>query len=312
MSHGFRFPRLVAVLGAVAIGSAIGLGVDILRVGGLEGWVAARGPHASPPPPPPPYEALGRLVEVDGRDVYLDCRGTGSPTVILENGYLAGAAGWGALLNETAATTRVCAWDRPGIGQSEARGRHSGAATATDLRLALEAAGERGPYVVVAHSLGALYANLFAAEMDRAGDAPVEALILLDGYEPLLGADADPNLDPATRAEIRESIDGTGAMIQGGEDLDWAATLAEVAAIGPIEVETLLMPIEPRARFGDISQPVPSALVGAYERGIAARYPNGRLEYVANSGHVVHFDRPELVAQRVREMVAAVRARAGS
>ena len=299
------------LLAVVVIGAAVGLGLDIVRAGGLDAWSAARAGYVFLPGPPP-YVASGHTVDVDGRDVYLDCRGSGSPTVIFEAGFGAGAGSWGSLLDETAEVTRACSWDRPGLGQSDARGLHSGLETAADLRAALEAAGEHGPYVVVAHSLGGAYALLFASLVASATGDDVEAFVLLDTFEPLVWLADEPGLDVAIRDGHEAVLMQTGAMFQDFEQLDWQATLAELHALGPTEVEALLLVTSMGTKFGDQTQPVPSALAAAWYRVVDELYPNGRVEIVENSGHVIHFDQPDLVATRVREVVAAVRARAGS
>ena len=65
------------------------------------------------------------LVDIGGRSLYLECRGQGSPTVILEAGAGGRADVWSRDLEEpegtrtmvlpgVAAFTRVCAYDRPG------------------------------------------------------------------------------------------------------------------------------------------------------------------------------------------------------
>lgn len=307
-----RRPRAALVILAIVVGLAVGVVVDILQVGGLDAWLAARGPHSSARQlPVPPYEARGRVVAVDGREVYLDCRGVGSPTVILEAGFGSGAGSWGAVLDGVAAFTRVCSWDRPGLGRSTARGLHSGAQTATDLRLALREAGERGPFVVVAHSLGGVYARLFAAAPTPDGSLDgadaVRAFVMIDTYEPDLGIDVDPTLSEEERAEICESIDGTGAMIQNGEQLDWAATMAELAALGPVPQPAVTLFVDQQGRFHRPDPARTAALVDAWSRAIAARYPNGTVEIVPGAGHLIHWDRPDLVIDRIRSTVLAHR-----
>src|SRR5439155_848236 len=130
----------------------------------------------------------------------------------------------------------VCAWDRPGIGRSTARGLHSAGEAASDLRAALQTAGEAGPFIAVAHSLGGVYARLFAAADPPGGrDATprdaVLAFVMLDTYEPDLGVADDPALSPETRAMVQQSLDEGGAAFRAGEELDWAATLAELAPL---------------------------------------------------------------------------------
>jgi pimeloyl-ACP methyl ester carboxylesterase len=305
--------RAAIVVSAVIAGLALGIAVDIVRVGGLDAWLALRGPTVPPTYDVPPYDARGRRIDVDGRPVYLDCRGAGSPTVILEAGFGAGADSWGYVLDGVAATTRVCAWDRPGIGRSAARGLHSAGETAVDLRAAVEAAGEGGPFVVVAHSLGGVYGRLFGGAGPPAGRAATErdavlAFVMLDTYEPDLGMDRDPALSPAVRDAIRQSIADTGAAIQNGEQLDWAATLAQLEPIPRTELPTVLLTVDPKLRYTDPDPAVRAALIDAWYRAIADHYPNGRLEVVPNTGHLIHLERPSLVLEWIRRVVAEQRA----
>jgi pimeloyl-ACP methyl ester carboxylesterase len=310
-----RRPGGALVAFAILIGLAVGVGIDVLQVGGLDAWLAARGPHSAGGAPPPPYEARGRVVAVDGREVYLDCRGAGSPTVILEAGFGSGAGSWGTVLDGVAAFTRVCAWDRPGLGRSAPRGLHSGAQTASDLRSALDEAGERGPFVVVGHSLGGVYARLFAASArpdgSRGGSSvgadAVVAFVMIDTYEPDLGMDVDLALSEEDRLQIRQSIDGTGAMIQNGEQLDWAATMAELAVLGPVRLPAVTLWVDQRGRFHRPEPDRTTALIDAWRRAVAARYPNGSLEIVPNAGHLIHLDQPALVIDRIRSTVLAHR-----
>lgn len=303
-------PRPWLVFGAVAVGLAAAVAIDVARAGGLDAWRAARA-ASGVPPGPPPYVALGHAVDVDGRDVYLDCRGSGSPTIILEAGFGASAGGWAWLLDDAAQTTRTCAWDRPGLGRSDARGLHTGLETAADLRAALLAAGERGPYVVVAHSLGGVYALLFDSLATSPDTDGVAAFVMIDTFEPLVWIADDPALDKAIRDNHRNVLAQTGSMIQGAEQLDWEPTLTELRALAASDIDTLLLVTEMHRKFGDQAQSAPSALAASWYRAVEQRYPNGRVEVVPDAGHLIHFDQPELVAARIQEVVTAVRTRAG-
>lgn len=287
-------------------GLAVGVTIDVLRIGGIDAWVAARGPTVIPNVPP--YDPRGRVVEVDGTDIYLDCRGEGSPTVLLEAGFGSGAGGWGETLDGIAAFTRVCAWDRPGLGRSEARPVHSAGETAELLVATLVIAGEPGPYVVVAHSFGGVYARLFADRLEAEGpNGDVRSFLMLDTYEPDLGMDIDPLIPARVRAGIREVLDETAAMLAGGELLDWDRTMAELAAVGQVKQPVILLTVDQRSRWVDPDPAIANLLVEAWDRNMLARYPNATFEVADRSGHVIPFDRPDLVIARTRELVERAR-----
>lgn len=124
----------------------------------------------------------GRLVDVGGHQLHINCTGAGSPTVILEPGLgeiSAVMSAWVA--PDVVATTRVCVYDRAGRGWSEpADGPQDGEQTATDLHTLLANAGESGPYVLAGHSAGGIYVLNFAKlfPQDTAG------VVLLDSMHP--------------------------------------------------------------------------------------------------------------------------------
>jgi pimeloyl-ACP methyl ester carboxylesterase len=134
--------------------------------------------------------AAGQMVDVGGHRLYIECTGSGSPTVVLQAGLGASSSSWAAVAPKVATSTRVCAYDRAGHGHSdEAAGPQDGRALAADLHTLLERAGVTGPYVIVGHSSGGPYVRVFAAQYpdEIAGmvllDAqPAEALTALPDY----------------------------------------------------------------------------------------------------------------------------------
>ena len=114
-------------------------------------WLASRADHRAFPPP-------GVLVSVDGLQMHVDCRGSGSPVVILEAGLTTGSWSWGIVHDAVSRHTRVCAYDRPGMGWSEPINRIADAGEVADrLHGLLEAAGIGGPYVLLGMSAGGVY-----------------------------------------------------------------------------------------------------------------------------------------------------------
>ncbi|MCB9665589.1 MAG: alpha/beta hydrolase [Alphaproteobacteria bacterium] len=145
---------------------------------------------------PPP----GRLVDVGGRRLHLHCVGEGTPTVILEAGGTSGILEYLDLQDAVAGVTRVCAYDRAGMGWSDdAPHALDAASLATDLEALLAAADVPGPYVVVAGSQARLTAELFAR---RHPDAVVGLLLLDALHSELLAA---PSMDAGARALHRKA-----------------------------------------------------------------------------------------------------------
>jgi pimeloyl-ACP methyl ester carboxylesterase len=139
-----------AVLFALALPCLAGLA-------GCESFLAAEAAKTHP--------VHGRLVDVgDGRKIQIDCRGEGGPTVVFQSGGdMLGSLAWKPVLEKVSKSARACAYSRAGILWSDpASGAFESEDVARDLHTALEAAGEKPPYVLVAHSRGGLYNMIFA------------------------------------------------------------------------------------------------------------------------------------------------------
>jgi len=124
------------------------------------------------------YQPLGRLIDVGGYRLHLNCSGEGGPTVVLEYGLEGSYFDWYRVQPEIARFARVCSYDRAGYGWSDtsARPRVPGV-MAGELHTLLQAAGEKPPYLLVAHSYGSLIGQMFAYKFpdETAG------LVLVDG-----------------------------------------------------------------------------------------------------------------------------------
>jgi pimeloyl-ACP methyl ester carboxylesterase len=145
---------------------------------------------------PPP----GRLVAVDGHQRHLFCTGTGTPTVILEEGAGGASLNWVWIQRKVAATTRVCSYDRPGYGWSDPSDTPRDAETVgRELDALLKSADEKGPFIVVGHSLGGAYARMFAAQQRN----NVVGLVLVDATSPSAIATLDEvGLPPMRKSDL--------------------------------------------------------------------------------------------------------------
>ncbi|MBI2828112.1 MAG: alpha/beta hydrolase [Acidobacteria bacterium] len=135
------------------------------------------------------FPHLGRLVDVGGHQLHIYCLGEGSPTVVLEAPATGMSAAWGWVQPAVAELTRVCSYDRAGLGWSEAGDRQfEPSAVPAQLHTLLERAEEPGPYVIAGQGLGAAFATSYAAQFGR----EVAALVLVD--PPAVDALSDRNL----------------------------------------------------------------------------------------------------------------------
>jgi pimeloyl-ACP methyl ester carboxylesterase len=121
--------------------------------------------------------AAGQMTDVGDHRLYLECTGSGSPTVVLQAGLGAASSSWAGITPNVAASTTVCAYDRAGHEHSEAApSGQDGIALAADLHTLLNEAGVAGPYVLVGHSSGGPYVRVFA---DRY-PGEVAGMVLID------------------------------------------------------------------------------------------------------------------------------------
>lgn len=137
------------------------------------------------------YPYPGRLVEVGDHQLHLHCTGEGTPTVVLEAPAAGISVGWAWVQEDLARLTRVCSYDRAGLGWSEAgNGGYRAARVPEELHTMLERAGEPGPFVMVGHELGASYARMFASRFRN----ETAALVLID--DPLASSESAPRDAP--------------------------------------------------------------------------------------------------------------------
>jgi pimeloyl-ACP methyl ester carboxylesterase len=101
------------------------------------------------------YEAAPSVKTPDGRKLRVFCQGSGGPVAVFESGLGDGAWGWRPVQPAIARQTRVCSYDRAGLGGSDpAKGPRDIDAMAADLAVVVKAVGRGKPVLLISHSLG--------------------------------------------------------------------------------------------------------------------------------------------------------------
>jgi pimeloyl-ACP methyl ester carboxylesterase len=174
------------------------------------------------------YPRPGGMVSVGDHQLHIYCDGSGSPTVILEAPAAGVSAAWGDVQARVSRTTRACSYDRAGLGWSESSGRpYDPGRVPEELQALLSGAGEKGPYVIAGHGLGASFARMYAA---RAG-SDVAALVMIDPPSPAPGPLRD---DPAARLITISPWLARAGVLRAGRILSSKANALNGAAGGSL------------------------------------------------------------------------------
>jgi pimeloyl-ACP methyl ester carboxylesterase len=249
----------------------------------------------------------GRLAGIGGgRSLFLHCVGSGSPTVVLEAGFGAGAFAWQDVQPQLGRTTRTCAYDRAGTGNSVAPpGVRDASDEIADLRRLLARARIDPPYVLVGHSYGGVLARVFAylQPTETAG------LVLID----TMGRDGRRRqLAIWPRSQAREIRGQLATTMMGGVDLAAGEALAS-------RIKTLDdMPLAVITAGRQDNFPRSPARLGRALKRLWDRMQDELAGLSHNSVHVValasnhdvpssHSGQPSVVTRTVQAVVAAAR-----
>lgn len=288
-------------------------------------------------PGTPSGRDFARLADIGaGRTLYVECRGTGAPTVVFISGLRFAADQWSTTANPSSTSaldgvvqfTRACVYDRPGVvvgGTSFSRSSPVVQPITTvdavaDLHAMLGAIGEAGPIVLAAHSYGGQIARLYTSKYPR----DVAGLVLIDAQSEELQTLLSPELFGEflrLNAPHRDSLDEYPAI----ERADFERSFAQIRAAAPIKPLPLVVlsadrSVAPQIAAGIANGTLPADILPGYgpaidaaqpimQRHLAELVPGATHITNTNSGHDINIEQPQLVIDAIRRVVDALRAR---
>jgi pimeloyl-ACP methyl ester carboxylesterase len=282
--------------------------------------------HREPPP--------GLLVNVSGHKMHLDCTGQGSPTVLLESGLWDDWIVWNKVQPEISNVTRVCSYDRAGLGFSDPRPEQvpDSRNIAQNLHLLLANAGESPPYMLVGHSIGGLHVRVY----QHLYPADVVGMVLVDSGHPDQENRVPPEMKKIqSRLYLKSKLWGLAVplglpRLMGvcGRIVEcrWQAVKAREA-----EVDAISASADEARHTGSLGSmplvvlsrdPDKGAAPGLIRPELSRRFEeqwtqmqkeltglstNSTRMVATGSSHYVQIDRPDLVVAAVRKAVDAAR-----
>jgi pimeloyl-ACP methyl ester carboxylesterase len=297
-------------------------------VGAAYQWIAeVRDRRANPSP--------GEIVDVGGLRMHLYCVGQGSPTAILDSGLSDPWLVWYKVQPGVAQFTRVCSYDRAGLGWSDPSPRpRTSRMIAEELHALLKTANLSPPIVLVGHSMGGLDARMYASLYP----SDVVGMVLVDSAHPeqnrRLGNAGNPWLEFMRRQKrlmpfaiprllgwcgrgmeemqpAFRSIDCTVKQKQG-----WFAetdavdeSMKQVSATGPLgNMPLVVLSHDPGEKQPDFEQRKSfEATWEQMQKELAGLSSRGSRMVAQGSGHLIHRERPDLVIGAVQEVVTQCR-----
>jgi pimeloyl-ACP methyl ester carboxylesterase len=259
------------------------------------------------PSPGPGYlPAIQALQTRRGRVSFM-LSGDGAPAILLFSGAGVSLQGWETLYPGIESLGTVFGWNRFGMQGSDAPGeRQTGAGVIGTLRELLSYAGVPPPYVLVAHSLGGLFANLFA----RLHPAEVAGVLFLEATHPDEGELLKKH-EPQLVAALGRMLALPEAFFEANVHAELASveeTAREIACAGDfpeVPVRVVTGGLTPKSA---LDSPGAIGAKRAHQQELARLSPLGEQVIAQKSGHFPQLTEPELVLEVLGRLVEDVKA----
>ena len=244
-------------------------------------------------------QTTGAWVDVGGFQLYINCTGEGSPTVVMDAGLDGSGLSWLSVQPGVTEFTRACSYDRAGIGLSGWRPKPSTSQQLVgELHTLLTNAKVEGPYVLVGHSLGGLNVRLYTNQYPN----EVVGLVLIDSPHPDWPSRVRAILPP----EVVDTFDHY--LQENKEGVDLLQSFEQSSAIGPLGALPLIILEHGKSRSDLSSTKMAQQLDQIWEElqaDLAALSSNSSHIVAVQSGHGIHREQPELVIDAIWQVVVA-------
>jgi pimeloyl-ACP methyl ester carboxylesterase len=232
-----------------------------------------------------------RVEIVDGRQVEIATAGTGgAATVVFEAGLGEDWTSWDEVASQVALHARIFAYSRPGYGASgPATTPRDPKQIVEELRALLASRGYAPPYLLVGHSMGGTYMELFAKAHP---DEVVGAVLVDPRHRDFLGTCESAHLD---NCGIPESILETQGPSTIAEYHAFAMASDQIRAAGSFGS----YPVRVLTATNHPVSPAREALWEAMLASLAAEAVDGQQIIVQGSGHHIQIDRPDVVVNTI-------------
>jgi len=277
-------------------------------------WLATRKDLAATPPP-------GQLVDIGGYRLHLWCTGTGAPAVILDTGLGGSSAGWGFVQPDVAQFTRVCSYDRAGMGYSDpGPSPRTARQIASELVRLLDRSG-MGPVVLVGASIAGFNVRVFASDhperaaglvlVDASHEADAHEVPSMARFVPVLSTLGVLRLLGVSFGERVESL--PPSVQRYAKATSFRSAGYQAAADEIIHIEESVSEVRSSRRQLTIPVVVVTGARGANENwrklqhDLTSLSERGCLMIARQSGHVVQVDQPEVVVDAIRGVVETAR-----
>lgn len=222
-------------------------------------------------------------IDIGGYSLNVNCYGKGNSTVIFESGLGCTNSTWSLIQPEIRKITRTFSYDRAGLGNSDvSKLPRTSLDQVHELHTLLSNAKIKGPYIIVAHSIGGFNARLFVATYPK----EVCGIVFVDSiheyqFDGISGAEID---------ELNRNLDSSEPKFNAMLSVNQVTEIRKKDALRNIPIIVLTS-----------TQPE------VFQDNLAKLSNNSKHTFVKDSGHFIQDDKPQVVIDAIKELIDSVR-----